>query len=97
MRHDVHVLRLQEGGSTTDQAKGSAEALKEKTKNIAGQAAEGLKNAAGESNFNKLDCHSCSCVVLPLHAYSRMLSAGSGCAEEAPYDCSDISPLMHCM
>ncbi len=78
MRHDVHVLCLQEGRSTTDQAKGSAEALKEKTKDIAGQAAEGLKNAAGSSHLI-LTCHSCSCIVLLQDFCLQMLSNGGGC------------------
>ncbi len=56
MSDDVHLMCLQEGGSMTDQAKESAEALKEKTKDIAGQAAEGLKNAAGTST-STVYCH----------------------------------------
>ncbi len=57
------VICLQEGGSITDQAKESAEALKEKTKEIAGQAAKGLKNAAGSSPL-KFSCPFSTCVVL---------------------------------
>ena len=58
----ANVVCLQEGASTTEKAKQSAQALKEKTKETAAQSAEGLRDAAGSDVLMLSDGTTvCSC------------------------------------